>query len=155
LAVAWWDERSGPDHAWSGRVGYALLIVAQLLTIWMVIALIMQTSYLRAIAVWFSSIVPSLLIMGSLFLLVIRPYVFEAFVVSSNSMAPTMVGPHRSAVCPHCKGQLIVPGPDPDASNLQPMFGFTTGICTSCFRTADVPIPRTGVNASDRILVNK
>jgi signal peptidase I len=32
----------------------------------------------------------------------IRPYIFEAFIAPSNSMAPTLLGPHVQGTCPQC-----------------------------------------------------
>jgi len=40
--------------------------------------------------------------MLALAFLVVRPFVLETFVASSNAMAPTLLGPHWEGVCPKC-----------------------------------------------------
>ena len=38
---------------------------------------------------------------------VIRPFVYEAFVIPTNSMAPTLLGVHVAATCPRCGAPRI------------------------------------------------
>ncbi len=66
-----------------------------------VISAIFRTHIWRAFLAW----LPTLLSSGASLafaLLVLRPYLYEAFSVPSNAMAPTFVGNHWQSTCPQC-----------------------------------------------------
>lgn len=68
---------------------------------WVVIKLVTRASTLRSFQAW----LPTLLAAVATFtfiLLVLRPFLFEAFVIPTNSMAPTLLGKHQEGICPQC-----------------------------------------------------
>ena len=90
-------------------------------------------------------------------ILVVRPFLFEAFVASSGSMSPTIVAVHRQIPCTKCGGNLIVPlvpgrSGRVGAADLIPA---SVGICSRCRLVASVSTV-TGANHSpDRFCVYK
>ena len=117
-----------------------------------VISRVLRTSMARAsipLLVLFASVVFNL---GVVFL-AIRPFVFEGFIIPSNSDAPTVVGPHRVAVCPRCGGRLIVPyeqGQPFQTEERAPL-----GICASCLQASRATPTNLEVHPADRIFTNK
>src|SRR5690606_14944253 len=85
--------------------GVALLSVV---ISWAVIAWMYGLTTQRAVALWMATFVPLLALTGVL-LQVVEPYVAEAYVVPSHSMAPTLLGPHRLGECPDGSGEASVP----------------------------------------------
>jgi hypothetical protein len=89
----------------------------------------------------------------ALLLFVVRPFVAERFIVSSNSMAPIVVGWHHIGICPNCGGIMFsttantpgeLGGPDPDR-----------GICTVCMQAGPIKDMSTELQEADRVVVNK
>jgi signal peptidase I len=86
------------------------------------------------------------------FAFVLAPFVVQAYVSPSNSMAPTILGIHRRGVCSHCGGVAIVPAnPSLDLSEEPPQIG----ICTVCRKTGDVPEVAPDAYGPDRFIVDK
>jgi signal peptidase I len=136
-----------PDWVWS-LLQIALSIALSLV----VISRILRVSLRKSIIVWLPVILVTAFNLGVAFL-IIRPYVLEGFITSSNSGAPTLVGPHVTAVCPRCGGSLIIPWNEPGAVG----YGveLPLGICASCLQTAHMqPIDPT-VRTGDRFISNK
>jgi len=69
-----------------------------------VICIVFKTRYHRALLAWLPTLVASAIIV-SISSFVIRPFVFESFQGPTNGMAPTIVGQHRTGVCPECGKQ--------------------------------------------------
>lgn len=90
-------------------------------------------------------------------ILVVRPFLLEAFVASSGSMSPTIVAVHRQIPCTKCGGNVIVPlvpgrSGRVGAADLIPA---SVGICSRCRLVASVSTV-TGANHSpDRFCVYK
>lgn len=78
-----------------------LLVVLPLGSMWFVIALILKTSLWRAVWAWLPTLVPQVGFF-LIVLLTVKPYLIEAFVISANSMVPTLIGRHWEAPCPRC-----------------------------------------------------
>lgn len=119
------------DVSWRRIVfGTALVFISQVL-LNLLFLCISPSSEAQAIALGFvelaTSVVVSCVLIGALFklrfllaaqawlptfvatvvtlaftLLVFRPFLYEAFVVPTNAMAPTLVGQHWKGVCPDC-----------------------------------------------------
>lgn len=66
-----------------------------------VISLVFKTQLLRAFQAWLVTLLSSLPSFAVL-LFVVRPFVFETFVVPTNAMAPTLLGTHWQGVCSQC-----------------------------------------------------
>lgn len=78
-----------------------LLSFASLLLPLVIIRFLFRTTLLRSI----QAFLPTLLVPIIAYVLlafVMKPFLFEAFVVSSNSMAPTLRGVHWRGTCPQC-----------------------------------------------------
>src|SRR5207244_2964476 len=82
------------------------------------------------------------------------PFILEAFVIPTNSMAPTLIGSHKNAVCPHCGGDLVVPY-DPEWEAREVRGTDEVGICRTCMRTGKRRKTSHEVGAMDRIFCNK
>jgi hypothetical protein len=80
----------------------------------------------------------------------------QAFVISSNSMAPTLIGYHLSPTCPHCQGPAIVSaGRVMDGLPPLPADEAQNGICTRCLKIAEYrDLPKT-VHGPDRFICSK
>src|SRR5262249_14799596 len=132
-------------------VALLALIPAELFVTCLIIRFCLKCSLSRAIRAWVISwiAVPVFL---ALLLFVVRPFVAERFIVSSNSMSPIVVGWHFIGFCPNCGGIMFssanTPGelgrPDPDR-----------GICTVCMQAGPINDVSTELEEADRILVNK
>jgi signal peptidase I len=66
-----------------------------------VIATLFKARFWRAFQAWLPTLLANVATLASV-LLVLRPFVYEAFVVPTNAMAPTLVGTHWQSVCPEC-----------------------------------------------------
>jgi signal peptidase I len=66
-----------------------------------VITRVFRASWLRSIQAWLMTLLVSAAAFGfSLF--VLRPFIYEAFYMPTNAMAPTLLGRHWQGVCPQC-----------------------------------------------------
>lgn len=124
----------------------------------MLIQRIMKASFGRAALAWLFFFGSQLLLIA-LLLGLIRPFVSEAFLVPTNSMAPTIIGRHVKVRCPACQteGTMIVSFPlDREEFAIQQRQRMP-GVCTQCGeRQMRIDVsPRSTVGGGDRILVNK
>jgi signal peptidase I len=128
-------------------------LLGEVFLFWLIIKVTVRTTLLRASLVWLVGMIAVAISLATVFL-VIRPFVFEAFVVGNNSMAPTLVGWHKTEACPHCGHVLIVPtqGPDEPANPFQQD---ELAICSFCFRTSRVNDPSSDLLGPDRFVANK
>jgi signal peptidase I len=118
---------------------------------WLVIAWIFRTSPWRAVWAWTPTLIPAA---GVVLLthLLIRPYLYEPFIISLNSMAPTALGVHLEAPCPRC-GSPAFCSPDPEY--WPPSSHPYTMICSKELRSCKVTNPPPTRHSADRVLVNK
>jgi len=138
---------------WLRQTSLAALVaelVLGLIVVWKVVQWTLRTTFGRAIVAWLPTLLANAVGLG-LVLGVVRPFFFEAFVVSANSMAPTIVGRHYRSVCPSCGGVSIV-----SASELgAPVAEEDLGICESCLRAAKVTVSDTTPFSADRFAAAK
>lgn len=127
--------------------------LAQILIHTLIIKWIMQTPIWRAFSTWLASLIPSVAMLAFTFL-VIRPYMLEAFVIPTFAMAPTLVGWHKNATCPHCGQTLLIPNPDPEEMS-RPGEPNPLGICSHCFQASRSDAPSLDIVTADRIIANK
>jgi signal peptidase I len=90
-----------------------------------------------------------------LLLMVVRPLLFEAYIVPTVAMAPALVGPRYTALCPLCgRGHLDIMIPDP---KMRPIPSTLDGICDQCGQMSSLPIASISTTElpPDRIAVDK
>ncbi len=131
-----------------------LLLVANLVGVWLTIRSVFATTFGRAILIWLIHLVPALAL-TVVAVLTFKAFVAEAFVISANSMAPTLLGWHRLDKCPHCQEPLIVPGIDPREPMPFEAPGDVLSICMSCRKAAEVKKPAEEIRRPDRILASR
>src|SRR5262249_60726480 len=87
----------------------------------------------------------------------LKTHIVNAYVVPTNSMAPTIVGWHRSASCPACNKELIAPARDPHDRLFHglPEVEEDVCICTECRKATKHRIEKTRLQTPDRILVSR
>lgn len=109
-----------------------------------------RIKFWRAFKAW----LPTFISTGIMWLLcayLIRPYVFEAFSIPTNSMAPTILGEHLQGECAVCGGPAFG-SPDP----VRPLaIRSTQMICEKHFHLSRVPNVDPKAHDGDRILVAK
>ena len=130
------------------------LFMTQAVLDWFVIRWFVGTTFGKAILVWLGLMVGGAISLGLMFF-VMKPYVFEAFVVPSNNMSPTIKGWHEVGTCPHCKGTLTIPATSPgDEMNRH---SDQIGICDDCSKTSVDFVPPASIRlmSPDRIVSNK
>jgi signal peptidase I len=131
------------------------VILAQIIIAVLIIQLFLQTSFWRAGLVWLFGVIASAAGLA-LALLVVRVYVMEAFIVPTNAMAPTLIGWHKTATCPHCGQTMIVPAPSPeDRANALQMPPDKLGMCSNCFKSGEPVDTSSDTLSPDRFMVNK
>jgi signal peptidase I len=114
---------------------------------------VFRTTTGRAFLIWLGALIPFVGFVG-LQLFVVRPYVLEMFVVPTNTMAPTLIGWHRTTACPHCSGTTIVGATAPGESDPNEQEQ-ATGMCLSCWKDAEVMRPTGPIASPDRFVVEK
>ena len=118
---------------------------------WKLIQLMLHTSFGKAVLAW----LPMLLAPAAglvLWMVVIRPFFFEGFIIPTNAMAPTLLGMHYRTTCPLC-GQVgfVSAGENPQASSPEAELG----ICGGCLRASQMRLLNHVVHKGDRILLAK
>jgi signal peptidase I len=136
-----------PSDLWLDVAGFALHFVVTCV----VIAFVYKVRFLRAfIATIPYAVAPWLMALVAVY--GIRPFVYEAFSIPTNAMAPTILGDHWEAPCPRCGapayGSPLEPGMPAPSS------GFTA-ICSKEMRSVFVSKLPKEKHEGDRILVCK
>lgn len=128
-------------------LGYALhILVACVVVMWLY-----KVRFFAAL----KSIMPHVLVTAAVMLLLIfgwRPFAYEAFLIPTNAMAPTLLGDHWEALCPRCGA--IAYGTPLESGMPAPPNGFMM-ICSKERRSVLVENPPTTTRGGDRILVCK
>lgn len=114
---------------------------------WMVIYAVFKIRFWRAFKAW----LPTLLTTSwtiVLVLFVLRPFVYEAFILPTNAMAPTLVGHHWQGICPEC-------GRPNYCTAIDPRFDPPAGMICDNFHVTKPANVDKQVHASDRLMVAK
>lgn len=128
-----------------------LLVVLTFGLTWSVMARMLRTSVWRAIVAWLATLIPAVGF-ALLPIFVINPYIFEAFKVPTNSMAPTILGKHWEVPCPRC-GSPAYCTPEPEWPN--EMDRPVLMICSRELRPCEVVRPSHVKHSGDRFVVAK
>ena len=116
----------------------------------LILSLIFKASRSRCLLAWLPTLIPGLGLLALGFL-VWRPFVLEPFVLSANSMAPTLLGPHWEGICPKCGRPTYCSAEKPnDLSSERPHWV----ICENfhCTKSSERDMP---VRPADCFFVNK
>jgi signal peptidase I len=144
-------------RAWGPGIGLALYLACLLFLVGLLLKWMFRTSFWRGLATWLPTLIAGAA-MVAFVTFVVRPYLLEAFVVSANSMAPTLLGLHQVGDCSHC-GRVAFVRADTEA--LREFAGRfdvlveETGICGTCLQTGRVRSRYSSARPADRLLVNK
>ena len=117
----------------------------------LIVARIVRTGFFRALGIWLVSQLAGVPI-WILCVLVVRPHLFEAFYMPTNSMAPTILGEHLSGVCARCGSRAYCSPLDPDEMRGPVQLH---GICTQEMTSCAMKDASTVVTRGDRVFVNK
>ena len=120
-------------------------IVVGILASWAIIAVVFKIRLRRAIVAWLPTLLTSIAVLPAA-ILIVRPHLVEAYKPPTNSMAPTILGPHRRSTCPVC-GQPAFGAP------LEETHGEPLLICEA-FHVSEVP-EGNDLHSGDRFLVLK
>jgi signal peptidase I len=156
FVLAGWTPRSQKQDDLVPELAISTgFLLWQVLVSCLVIKGVFLTTIWRAALIWLLSLVPSFSVLAFVFL-VVRPYVLEAFVIPAHSMAPTLVGWHKTGTCPHCGQSVFIPAVPPEERMTSGPSGFIPlGICTHCFRSSNHEDVSSDSLPPDRIIANK
>ncbi len=148
LALAWLTDAVVPGLATLLAIRVLLVSFAAPIII---VAYVLRTKWWKSLLIWIPTIAASFIVQ-SLLADGIRSHVVEAFTLSSNSMAPTLLGPHWKGVCQECGG--------PAVGSVEPLFDGEPPppqlmICVDNFHETVVDKFDTEVHPQDRIIVSK
>lgn len=114
-----------------------------------VISTVFKVRFAWALQAWLPTLLASVMVLA-FSLLVVRPFLYAGFVTPTNSMAPTLVGPHWKGTCPECgKPTYCTPLPKQYETADPPLM-----ICDNFHITESSDINET-VHVGDRFLVAK
>lgn len=131
-----------------------MILLMQMTVACMVIKVAFGTTVGRAFAIWLATLFPYVML-AVVLVLPLKWFVMEAYVVPTNAMAPTIVGYHREAACPHCQGTLILPAALAEDQFRPPGPDDRPGICVTCRKTSVKLDAPAATHGPDRILVSK
>ncbi len=114
-----------------------------------VISTVFKARFLRSLQAWLPTLLAPVTTIAFA-LLVLRPLLYEAFVVPTNGMAPTLVGEHWQGTCPVC-GQKSYCSPRDER---YPTFGPSRMICDNFHVTETSDVDKT-VHSGDRLMCAK
>jgi len=133
-------------------------LVVNVLVTMIVLQKVLRASMKQTVMVWLMTLAGSL-INWAVVVLLVKPFLVEAYTLPTMSMAPTLIGPHRLTACPRCGGPAYVNSGDrgerSDGPGLDDEARSDLVICGACRRASEArDIPPT-VHSGDRILVDK
>ena len=142
--------RLAPPISASQSIFLDLAVIAAVVIIpCCVIMRVFKTRFLQAFQSWLPTLLAPL-VMIAIALLLLRPFLYEAYVVPTNAMAPTLLGDHWQGTCPKCSA-------DNYCSPLDERYGPKDRAWMICdnFHAAQVLHPDERVRPRDHLLVAK
>lgn len=142
-----------PENA---LVANLVALVIALLVLWTILARMFQITFARSMLLSLPYFVLNgAFAFGLLYLL--GRYCFAAYIIPTNSMAPTLIGWHHEATCPHCKGVAIISGmpPGDELAAMERLNPWPKpGICTNCRKISEFEKWPPQVHRPMRIICN-
>jgi signal peptidase I len=120
------------------------------LAAWVVVRWCLRTTFGKAIMAWLPTLIASA-VGAALAVVIIRPFLFEAFTSATNAMAPTILGRHLRSTCPACGAIGYISSAGIDEYSLAEELG----ICGTCLRASLMPIANKTRFTSDSLLAAK
>jgi signal peptidase I len=114
----------------------------------LVVAYFFNLKIVRAFQAWSLTFV-GIPVIFAFVLLIFRPFLIEAYKISSNSMAPSLVGDHLEGICPDCGNRTYCSVPTSQWSP-EPLM-----ICDKNFHVALRNHGSDEVHGADRLIVTK
>ncbi|TWU09473.1 Signal peptidase I [Symmachiella macrocystis] len=117
----------------------------------LIISRVLRTKWWKSLLIWIPTLASTFLVQIAL-AFPVREHLFEAFTLPSNSMAPTLMGPHWEGVCKECGSRAvssayqIIEGEQPSPQLM---------ICVDNFHESMVDNFDTHVHPQDRIIASK
>lgn len=149
VMMSWVQEKLPPNELMLAVLFAGLILLGVFFFSTLFIKYVFQLKTLRSIGVLVGYLVVcALSLLGVLY--VLHPYVMKAYLVSSNSMAPTLVAEHRVAACPQCAQTVFLPAGGR-------AFVEERGICSHCLAVSHIETTKiyADIIQPDRIFVNK
>jgi signal peptidase I len=143
--------RAATGRGHSDEAVLAAEIVTSVVVTLATLGAVLRTGPRRAMKPWLATVAGSA-VFAALMQTVAFPYLFEAFAVTSNAMAPTLLGRHHVAACPHCGGPAYS---TPELSTSRDFRPPSAAICGRCLRASKVINVPAAVGEPDRFLVDK
>jgi signal peptidase I len=125
------------------------IFAAEVLTPPLVIAMAFKARPLRAFQAWLPTIITPIAIIPFI-VFVLRPFLFETFAISTNGMAPTLIGNHSRGVCEKCGQTAYGAVTNPRSRRSEPQLM----ICDD-FHVSQYTDNEDQVFSPDRIIVSK
>ena len=124
-----------------------LAVAATLLVSWLIIMVLLRTSFVRAVLSSLPTLVPDIAV-G-----IVLWAALASYASATHGMAPTLLGFHNQGVCPYC-GRVTTVAADP-VSIMRVEWEQPWAICGSCGKSSSPEVVDPTVHAPDRYLVNK
>lgn len=93
-------------------------------------------------------------ILFAIIVLTIRAVAIEPFGVPTGSMAHTLLGNHKSCICPRCGCSIVVGAPNPRGDSAATHDAYANAWCPNCYQ-GRLPLEQVPEAAGDRLLVDK
>jgi signal peptidase I len=148
LYVAGIANQGHPEF--SGLAARIVALVLALAATWGIAKKILRTSLGKAILAWLPTLLGRV-IPWALGLVLVRPFLFEAYVMPTNAMAPTILGRHVVGICPSCGGEAYIS--PPFLGERWPKEAL--GICGRCLRDSKVDVTNSHILSGDRVISAK
>jgi signal peptidase I len=144
------------NHVSAGGPGRTIVVLVLEILLplglaWAIIARVLRTSTWRAINASLATLIPNIGLF-LLMLLVVWPFMFEAFRIPTCGMAPTILGDHWEAPCPRCGGPAFCTAKPEwqESSDVRVLM-----ICGAERRSCEVANAPHAQHPGDRIMVAK
>lgn len=126
-----------------------LALFTVLIIPFVVVLCVFQLNAMRTLQVTALALLAQVVMLGFV-TVILRPFIYEAYYIPTNAMAPTILGEHWTSTCPEC-------GEPNYCSPRHERFGGDGPMCMICerFHIAEVDVTDKKIAVGERILVAK
>ena len=133
--------------SWLPNLAWVVIGVASMIA---TVRLAFGLSWTRATGAGILSLIAGSGLSVALSLFVIQPLFVQSFTSTASSMSPTVLGKHREAPCPRCRGTLVLRAIDPRFRHEEDPWG----ICQQCRKVSRVDASDVE-HPADRFFINR